>query len=313
MCNRRPVMKLFSFGLVPLLLAMSVAAGAQPAGVSSSVQGDTARAPAGTENPGANLQPLSVQPSAAPVLPNAPSDSQAPARKPLAESGAPPVEPAPAKPGATEALNANELTELRESVHDTMMFAFQLQREIEELRRRETPSPTDSNSAPATGGQEKATDLDRRLSAMLEDLTQRIAKLERSSPVTAAPPGPAGPVPPAPARDEGPQKTDKPDLRPTPVPGETQPWRIEADGRGKLLLFPKRDAEKWPAPIVSKEDCAVAGAWIDKQSRPLPKDAFFVRDDEGIAVCRRNGENDWRVYSGIAATDRFHIMIKSGG
>ncbi len=64
--------------------------------------------------------------------------------------------------------------------------------------------------------------------------------------------------------------------------------------------------------IASRDDCPAVGAWIDDQRVTLIKEAFFVRADVRIMLCRRSSNGEWRTYSGIASTDRFHIVVKSG-
>jgi hypothetical protein len=180
--------------------------------------------------------------------------------------------------------NGTDFDELRENIRNTMELVFRNKREIDAIQQR-------GPGAQLTDLMRRTQEIEKRISALEQLFSAKFGKLE--IPPLTKPNKPPSP-PPAPKADG------------------VQPWRIEVDASGRPRLISKMEAESWPRAIASGDQCAEVGAWIEEQRSRLVKDGFFVRQNRGIALCRRNQKGDWRVYSGNAGTDRFHIVVSSG-
>jgi hypothetical protein len=256
----------------------------------------TASGPVPAVSPDRTGAVLSVPPPApnpvGPASPNASDDLHGVPKRTAAE----PVEPAgqvssDKKSDVVRQPNGADFDELGENIRNTMELVFKNKREIDAIQQR--------------GPGAQLTDLIRKT----QELEKRISALEQRFPAKFG--TDAQPLPqPSDAKGEPVSSAPAP---PAPTADANQPWRIEVDASGRPRLISKMEAENWPRAMASSDQCAKVGAWIEEQSTRLVKDGFFVRQNARIALCRRNQKGDWRVYSGNAGTDRFHIVVSSGG
>ena len=185
--------------------------------------------------------------------------------------------------------DSTDFDELRENIRNTMELVFKIKREIDAIQQK-------GAGVQITELMRRTQEIENKISALEQRVSAKFGKPE----ILLTPSKESEPVLPR-------------QLPPAPKePAGDQPWLIEVDASGRPRLVSKREAESWPRAIAPRDQCATVGAWVEEQRTRLVKDGFFVRDNTGIALCRRSQDGEWRVYSGNAGTDRFHIVVSSG-